>query len=300
MKYHLFLLFVCFSMTVRAQNYIDIASISYTNTPPNNFEDSILHTNIEELALNLNFPIELNDKSALLLGISTNKTTLALGMGTGNTTLNSLSLNLGIYKKYSKKWSAIYIVLPKIASDKGSIANDDFQFGLFNLFTYTKKENLKYKYGIYANTEKFGLFIVPIIGLYYVSPNKKFETNLTLPITGDFNYTISTKATLGMNFDGLGTTYNLHAPIYSANKEYVVKTSNELFTYVRFQLSKSIYLKTKLGYAITRSYKVFDANDKIDLGLSAFYFGDNRTQLNQNFATGAIFKAELLYRFHLN
>jgi hypothetical protein len=65
-------------------------------------------------------------------------------------------------------------------------------------------------------------------------------------------------------------------------------------------LSKSIYLNTKVGYAISRNYKVFHADDKIDLALTSFYFGDNRTQLNERFKDGAIFKIELLYRIHFD
>ena len=103
-----------------------------------------------------------------------------------------------------------------------------------------------------------------------------------------------------MRFDGLGTTYNLNNQSYSPNGAYVSKTSNELVSYFRFKLSKSIYIDTKLGYAISRNYKVFDANDKIDLALSSFYFGDHRTQLNERFKDGAIFKVELFYRLHFD
>ena len=153
---------------------------------------------------------------------------------------------------------------------------------------------------MYANTEKYGLIIVPILGLYYKSANKNFEANLNLPIIGDINYEIGKKTWVGMRFDGLGTTYTLNNRVYSPNGAYVSKTSNELVSYLRFRLSKSIYLNTKVGYAISRNYKVFDANDKIDLALSSFYFGDNRTQLNERFKDGAIFKMELFYRLHFD
>tara|TARA_R110002050_G_scaffold233063_2_gene368772 strand:- start:39014 stop:39325 length:312 start_codon:yes stop_codon:yes gene_type:complete len=103
-----------------------------------------------------------------------------------------------------------------------------------------------------------------------------------------------------MRFDGLGTTYTLNNQRYSDNGAYVSKTSNELVSYLRLQLCKSIYLNTKVGYAISRNYKVYDANDKIDLALSSFYFGDNRTQLNERFKDGAIFKMELFYRLHFD
>ena len=189
------------------------------------------------------------------------------------------------------------MLFPKIASDLEGFTKEDLQLGLVTLLTFTKKENLKYKVGIYANTEKYGSMIVPLLGLYYLSPHKKFEANVTLPVAFDLNYELFHKTIMGVNFDGLSKTYNLNKPLYSSKNEYVEKISNELFTYVRFELGKSLYLKTKAGYAISRTYKIYDSNDKIDLALSSFRFGDNRNQLNQNIKTGAIFKVELLYRF---
>ena len=67
-----------------------------------------------------------------------------------------------------------------------------------------------------------------------------------------------------------------------------------------FQLSKSIYINTKVGYAIRRNYEVYDINDKINFALGPFYFGDNRTLLNEPFKDGVIFKVELFYRLHFD
>jgi hypothetical protein len=47
-------------------------------------------------------------------------------------------------------------------------------------------------------------------------------------------------------------------------------------------------------------YKIYSADNKIDLALISFYLGDDRTQLNERFKDGAIFKVELLYRLHFD
>ncbi|NEW77881.1 MAG: hypothetical protein GZ086_00310, partial [Gelidibacter sp.] len=80
--------------------------------------------------------------------------------------------------------------------------------------------------------------------------------------------------------------------------QYVARSSNELYTYLQFQLGKSLYAKTKVGYTISRTYKVFDNDDKVDMNIGSIYLGDNRTQLNTNFEKGIVFKVELLYRIH--
>ena len=300
MKYILCGLFGCIFFQAFAQNYFDIVNLTYTNTPQNDFEISNAQTHVEELALELNFPILINEKTILLTGIIANKTKLNLDANMPISNLNVLGMNFGVNQTFSNKWSSTFMLFSKIASDKIKLSNDNLQLAFLALFTNKKRSDLKYRYGLYANTEKYGLIIVPILGLYYISPSKKFEVDLNLPITGDINYGINKKTWIGMRFDGLGTTYNLNNQNYSANGAYVSKTSNELVGYLRLMLNKSIYLNTKIGYAISRNYKVFDANDKIDLALTSFYFGDNRTQLNERFKDGAIFKVELFYRLHFD
>ena len=290
-----FILFEGFS-----QNYFDVVNATYTNTFPNKFENSEASTTVEELAFELNFPVVLNDKTVLLTGLFANQTNLKLDVLASKEALNVIGLNVGINRTFNEALSATFMVFSKSAANVIRFSNNDMQWAFLSLFTNKKRSDLKYRYGIYANTEQYGLIIVPILGMYYVSKNKTFEANLNLPITGDINYKIAAKSWVGLRFDGLGTTYYLYNKMNNSSDAYVSKTSNELISYLRFQLSKSLYLNTKIGYAISRNYKVFDANDKIDFALTAFYFGDNRTQLNTRFKDGAVFKIELFYRLHFD
>jgi hypothetical protein len=299
-KYTFFSLFVLLCFNGQTQNYFDLANVSYTNTPSNNFEISNGSTTVEEFALELNFPIPINEKTILLTGFFGNRTTLSLDANAPKTTLNQLRLNIGLNKTFNEKWSATFMLLPKIVSDEVSFSNDNIQLGFISLFTKKKRDDLKYKFGLYLNSEEFGLMVVPILGLYYRSPNQKFESNLNLPIFANANYKIGDKTWVGMDFKGLGTSYNLTNQDYTSNGAYVFKESNELAGYLRCELSKSIYLNTTMGYAISRNYEVYDSNDKADWALIAFYFGDDRTRLNERFRDGIIFRIELLYRIHFN
>jgi len=301
MKY-VFSLFACLAlMTAKAQNYFDVGSISYANTPSNKFENSSENTRVEELDLKLNFPVVLNEKNILLTGFYADRIRVKLDPELPeNTNLNTIGLVLGLNHTYSEKWSATYLILPKISSDLNKLSGKDFQLGLLALFNYTKRSDLKYKIGLYANTERYSLSILPLLGLYYQSPDKKFEANLTLPISADVNFQLFEKAKVGLNFDGLGSSYNVNKRLYIDKETYAVKASNELFAYLMFQLGTSFYIKPKLGYSIFRTYKVFENNDKVDFSVGPFYIGDNRTQLNTNFEDGAIFKIEMLYRLHFD
>jgi len=301
MKYILSL-FTCLAfMTAKAQNYFDIGSISYANTPSNKFENSSEQTGVEELELKLNFPVVIDEKNVLLAGLYANRTQVKLDPDISeDTNLNSIGLVLGLNHTYSDKWSAIYVVLPKISSDLTELSGKDFQLGLLSLFNYTKRSDLKYKIGLYANTERYSLSVLPLLGLYYQSPDKKFEANLTLPISADLNFQLFEKTKVGLNFDGFGSSYNMNKRLYINKDTYAVKASNQLFAYLMFQLGTSFYVKPKLGYSIFRTYEVFENNDKVDFSVGPFYVGDNRTQLNTDFKDGAIFKIEMLYRVHFN
>jgi len=100
---------------------------------------------------------------------------------------------------------------------------------------------------------------------------------------------------IGANFSAFVRSYHL-----SERNVYLVKKSNDVFGYLQFNLSKSILLQTKTGYSIGRSYKVYDNNDKTNLAVSAFRFGDDRTVLNPTFKNGLLFKVRLIYRFHID
>ncbi len=299
MKFSIIALLGFFTLTASAQNYIDIAHFNYGNTPLNNFENTTEQTNVEEFGLQLTFPIVLNEKTVILTGISADRSRLRLDPNfLDHSSLNKVRLQLGINQVHSEKWTGTYVLLPSIASYFETISIDDFQLGLLTLFTYKKRENLNYKVGFYTNTENYGPLFVPLLGLYYLSPNQKFEATLLLPGQADVNYKLAKKTALGMNFDGVTASYNLNKSMSIPKGRYVVRSSNELYTYLQFQIGKSILAKTKVGYSISRTYKVFDNEDKVDLSLSSLYFGDDRTQLNTNFKEGAIFKVELLYRIH--
>ncbi|MDP5045353.1 MAG: DUF6268 family outer membrane beta-barrel protein, partial [Leeuwenhoekiella sp.] len=210
----------------------------------------------------------------------------------------SLSLALGFNHKYSDRLAITYLIIPKIASDLNLITSDGFQLGGLALATLKKNENFSWKMGLYANTEEFGLFLVPYAGFYYLSPSKRFEAYITT-INGDINYMLTDKINIGGDVNGLTSSYALSDPYFGSTTEYFAKNTTEFFAYLRYPLYKGLYLKAKAGYSITRTYKVFEESDQVDLGLSLFYLGDDRNQLNTPLAKGALFKLELLYRFNL-
>jgi hypothetical protein len=279
------------------QEYFDLAKITYATTPNNRFDDGQAGSTIQELGLQINLPIVLNEKSVLIAGLS--GYSLATGIDPSiprQTRLYAFGLSIGLNQTYSDTWSATYMVLPKFSSDFSNSFATGFQLGLLTLINKKKSARFKFTFGVYTNTEQYGLLIVPLLGGYYQSTDQRFEANVLLPASVDLNYLLGKKTQVGMNFDGLGSTYALENQTYGSG--YVQKSSNELFAYTRYPLTKSLLLHLRMGYAFFRSYKVYGADDKIDFSISSIYFGDNRTILNAPFKDGLIFKVDFVYRIY--
>ncbi len=275
---------------------MDLFRIGYGQTLNNNFKDSDSDTNVDFFDVGFTFPIVLNDNHALITGADFSFNKVQLFPESTFSNLYSTNLKLGIASTWSEKWSTTIVLLPKIASDYHDISSDDFFLGAFALLKLKKNENLTYRFGFYGSQEAFGLFTTPILGWYYLSPNKRFEMDMSLPIAADVSYKLGA-TTVGIDYFGIGRSYNVH---YENKKTlYADLSSLEFASYLQFNaLQKCVLLRAKVGYS-TNKYEMYAEGEKIDLGLSAFSFGDNRTQLNPTLSGGVFLKLEAIYRFHI-
>jgi hypothetical protein len=282
-----------------SQNYVDLLKVSASTTPNNTFDSSDVKTRINDLLVDLTVPVKINEGFSVLTGVIYEDMQTKLFADGIVKNFGSTTVKLGFNKQLTEKWSTTVIALPKIASDYNSFNQKDFQVGGIALFKFKKRDNLNFKTGLYYNSELFGPLFVPMLGLYYQSPNKKLEVNIMLPLQADVNYQVLPFMNVGCNFNGQIRSYHLNHISDANPNTYVTKSTNELFAYVKFNVTKSICLQTKLGQSFGRSYKVYDEADKVSFGLPATFIGDKRQQLNSNFSNGMIFQVTFLYRLNL-
>ncbi len=120
--------------------------------------------------------------------------------------------------------------------------------------------------------------------------------DMSLPISADINYNLGS-VTLGMDYYGIGRSFNITRE--GTTPVYVDLSSLEFATYLQVPtLNNTVLLRAKVGYA-SDDFEVYAQGEKIDLGLSAFSFGDDRTQLNPDISGGIFLKFEVLYRFRI-
>ena len=282
-----------------SQNYVDILKVNASSTPNNTFDSSATKTKLNEALVDLTVPLKINQDLSVVTGLIYENLQTKLFSDGITKNFGSTSLKIGFNKQLTEKWSTTVVALPKIASDYNSYNHRDFQLGGIALFKYKKRDNLNFKTGLYYNTELFGPFFVPMLGFYYQSPNKKLEANILLPLQADVNYQVLPFMNVGCNFNGQIRSYHLNHVTDANPNTYVTKSTNELFAYVKFNITKNINIQTKLGQSFGRTYKVYDEQDKVNFGLPATFIGNKREQLNSNFSNGMIFQVALTYRLSL-
>ena len=294
---NIFLSLLFLSFTLHAQDYVDIIKIGYGQTFNNNFEKSPHHTSIKSFDVDLTYPIVLSEQNALITGFAFSQNNLQLFPESNFTSLYSSTLKIGLASTLDDRWSTTVVLLPKIASDYQNNTKDDFYIGGFAVLKYKKKENLIYRFGIYSSSEAFGFYTTPIIGWYYLSPDQRFEMDMSLPISGEINYNVGV-ATIGFDYFGIGRSFRLYENDDESNS-YVDLSSLEFSSYVQLNtLEDSVLFRAKFGYS-SNDYEVYEDDDTIDFGLTAFTFGDDRSQLNPNLKGGLFVKFEAIYRFQI-
>ena len=274
---------------------MDLLKIGYGQTFNNDFEGTDSSTEVKTFETDLTFPVVLSDKHTLITGGLFSRNNLQLFPQADFTSLYSSTLKIGWATTWNEKWSSTLVALPKIASDYKDIDGDDFYFGGIALLKYKKKENLIYKFGLYASSEAFGVFSTPIFGWYYLSPNSQFEMDVSLPISFNINYTQGV-FTYGMDYIGIGRSFNIDE---NNADVYVYLSSLEFAPYLQFNaFEKSVLLRAKLGYS-SNDYEVYRKGEKIDLGIAALSFGDDRELLNPTLSGGFFLRFEAIYRFNI-
>ena len=189
------------------------------------------------------------------------------------------------------------MLLPKLASNYSGIESEDFFLGGFAVATLKKRENLTYRFGFYGSTEAFAFFGTPIFGWYYLSPNERFEMDMSLPISADVSYKLG-GPTIGLDYFGIGRGYNLRQD--GQPDRYVQQGALEFAAYVQMGLlEQSVLVRAKAGYS-SSDYEVYTDGDTYGLGLSAFRFGDDRTRLNPEMNGAVFFRIEAIYRFNIS
>jgi outer membrane receptor protein involved in Fe transport len=267
MKKYLFLLIICIlSARTFSQPFADVLSANY-QTFSSVYTDSAAgqKNKTDDYFLNFFLPKVFKNGNTLLIRLNGETMNSTISPDSSySSRVSSVSLPLGFkFVTKNKKWETIVIGVPKIASDfRDKIDSYDWQFGGIFLEQYVPNERLKVKLGLYYNTEAFGNFFMPLVGvdwkinkrmnLYGIIPsNYRFEVNI-----------IKDKLYTGLCYKAATRSFRLSQ---KNNYDYVRYDEQQIKLFLDCFVYKKIMLFAEVGYSVGKNPLGFYNGSKKDI-----------------------------------
>ncbi|HEX8517475.1 MAG TPA: hypothetical protein VF868_14860 [Bacteroidia bacterium] len=284
MNKYLFVITICI-LSVRgfSQPFADILSANY-QTFSSVYTDSAAgqKNKTDDYFVNFFLPKVFKNGNTLLIRLNgeTMNSTISPDSSYSHR-LSSVSLPLGFkFVSKSKKWETIVIAVPKLASDfLDKTDAHDFQMGGIFLEQFVKNEKFKVKLGLYYNTEAFGNFFMPLVGvdwrindrmnLYGIIPsNYRFEVNI-----------LKNKLYAGLCYKAATRSFSLSQ---KNNYDYVRYDEQQIKLFIDCFVYKKIMLFADFGYSVGKNPL-------------AFYY--NTTDINYNLPVYTPLKSYPVFNF---
>lgn len=246
MKSLLFAILIVLTIKGIAQPYVDPFHIRYTYGFKSNSGSA---TPFSHLYIGPDFPLKLRNNGFFVISpvfenwnidSSSEKSYLP---GVSGVAL-AMSAVIPLDKN---RWMLTLSAIPRVNSEDLQFDNS-FQFGGVVLATYKQKQTLKYKFGVYANREFFGLFIIPLAGIDW-NINERNNLFGVLPGRLSFEHKLSTHFYTGGTFRAITNSYRLK------NGDYLRIDDNQLSGFLDCYVSKHIVLTGEAGYGILRKLR---------------------------------------------
>ncbi len=205
-------------------------------------------------------------------------------------------LRTGLVQEFEQDRTLQVIFAPRFMTDFNNVNSDHFQLG--GIVTYGKRysEKLKMGFGALYNQEFFGPNLVPLIDLDW-KINEKWSVAGLFPVYGKVKYKFNERLDGGWSHFGLVTTYRLGDPNYEG--DYIDRRSIDETLYARYRVFGDFFLEGRFGYSLGRSYKQYEADQKVDFTLPLISIGDDRVAKTASIHDGWIASLRLVYSISL-
>jgi len=297
---YILLLFIGFGL--QAQERLDLFTLSGSYGLPSAY-DSVYRGKATETGVmaNLVAPVKLTDKLVWYNSLNyfywqvDNDENMPVEIQ-NPIQVHGFILRTGVYYRFDESRSLQVLFAPRLMTDFVHNDTDNLQWGGLAVYDKRYHERLKIGFGLLYNQEFYGPNFVPLINVDW-KVNQKWSITGLLPIYGKLKYQFNERFDAGWSHFGLVTTYRLGA---EANiGDYIERRSIDETIYARYQLFGNFFLEGRFGYAFGRSYKQYDADQKMDFSLPLIEVGDDRTAKNISFEDGFIGSLRVVYSIEL-
>lgn len=246
-KKSLFVILQLLCLTALSQPYVDPLQIRYTLATRSSGQSR--GTPFSHLWIGSDIPVELKTKTYLLLSpyyeswqIDSAKVKNSIPHVQG------LVLPIGVLLPLKNpKWM---LSLTGIVRSNGEnlFGKNTFQGGGAGFLSYEKSPGKKWRFGVYVNTDFFGLFVMPLVGVDWKINDRNYMFGL-LPGRFTFEHRFNKSLYGGFTFRAITSSFRL------ANGPYARIDDNQLSAFLDVYPAKKFCLTLEPGYGIMRKLR---------------------------------------------
>ncbi len=248
--FHAFVTIVLLLMSAgtKAQPYLDIINLKYTNSPNTGF----IHQNkndvqIQYFSLGTNLPVQFKNKKDALIFSPFFETWSSKIKNDNRQNYYSAALPVSINKTIPyTKWGIVLTGIVRM-NDSSINKKTKVQVGGAFIIRNVRNEHLTWKLGMYINNELFGLFVIPLAGIDWKINDRNILFGI-LPANLTYEHKINDRFYYGANFRTFTNSY-------VKTNEYWRIDENQLGLYLDTYLNRSFVLNMEAGHSLFRKIR---------------------------------------------
>lgn len=301
------ILLICLPLATRAQETIDVLSLSARYGLPAEFQDAAYAGQSTELgAINsLTAGFDIAENTMVVVNVNhfyfniRGDVQPEFPMETAYPlAINGILLRAGLRQYFDNGRMVQVLAVPRLMSDFRNMDGRSFQFGAVASYSRVHSDRLTLGFGAIYNGELFGAYFVPILDVNWKF-GERWRLKGMIPVTARVEYTVNENMLVGFNHFGLITSYALGDEAYAG--DYMERQSIDLSLFARHRIAGNIFAEFMAGRALGRSYHQYEGDQKVKFAIPLVAFGDERVLKNEyaDFGSGFIFTLKLIYNMPL-
>ena len=236
------IVFICISFSCFSQPYIDIVHVRHVVAPHAGLSGDTNFARLHYSSAGINLPLRFrNKKDALLLAPYIERWS-SMEQGVVHSHYG-WGLPVTLVKAVDPRWTIFPTIIMR-RNNNSLGASGDYQLGGAMVAAYKKSEKLSYRFGLYANGEFFGLFVIPLAGIDW-----KINSNTSvfgiLPGNLVLEHKINEHMYAGGNFRAITNSYG-------SSSNYWRIDENQLGAYLDTYITKNAVVNLEAGHSIMR------------------------------------------------
>ncbi len=235
--------------SVYAQPYIDILNIhGQWSNPGNRTSDDSLKKEIRYFSIDCTVPIKIK-KDVLVLSPFLADIQLS-GSEVNSIVARSIALPLGFVKQWkNERIKTSFVLISRVNKDPEiSFTNNAVQWGGVVLHTIQKHDRLKFKFGLYYNSEFFGPFFMPLAGIDW-KVSDRLNIFGVLPGSMNLEYLLRKWIHIGLAYRSYTNSFR------QANNSFLYINDNHLKAVADIYITPKHLITFEAGHSILRTFK---------------------------------------------